>query len=128
MREGAGLVERDHPSLSVRRQCLLLGVTRLSLVYEAVADSAEDQRIKGLLDWIYLVDPCLGSRRLVTVLERDHGILVNRRRLQRLRREIGHEAIRCRPRTSVSDAGHRKYPYLLRGLKIDTPDQCGARI
>lgn len=123
MRERAGLVERDHPLLSVRRQCLLPGVTRSSLGYEAVAESAEDQRIKGLLDRIYLEDPCLGSRRLVTVLERDHGIPVNRRRLQRLRREIGHEAIWCRPRTSIPDAGHRKYPYLLRGLKIDTPDQ-----
>ena len=123
MRELAGLVEKDHPLLSVRRQCALLGVARSSLSYEAVPESAEDRRIKGLLDRIYLEDPCLGSRRLVTVLERDHGVVINRKRLQRLRREIGHEAIWCRPRTSIPDAGHRKYPYLLRDLIIDCPDQ-----
>jgi putative transposase len=80
-------------------------------------------RIKRLLDEIYMIDPCLGSRRLVTVLVRDHGIVVNRKRLQRLRREIGHEAIWCKPRTSIPDDGHRKYPYLLRGLTIARPDQ-----
>ena len=93
MRELTGLVEKDHPLLSVRRQCALLGVARSSLSYEAVPESAEDRRIKALLDRIYLKDPCLGSRRLVTVLERDHGVRVNRKRLRRLRREMGHEAI-----------------------------------
>jgi putative transposase len=72
--------------------------------------------VKRLLDEIYLIDPCLGSRRLVTVLERDHGVKVNRKRLDRLRREMGHEAIWCKPRTSIPDDGHRKYPYLLRKL------------
>jgi putative transposase len=50
----------------------------------------------------------------VTVLEREHGIKVNRKRLDRLRREMGHEAIWCKPRTSIPDDGHRKFPYLLR--------------
>ena len=58
-----------------------------------MAEKPEDLRIKRLLDEIYLIDPCLGSRRLVTVLERDHGVRVNRKRLDRLRREMGHEAI-----------------------------------
>jgi putative transposase len=58
-----------------------------------------------------------------TIFERDHGIRINRKRLQRLRREIGHEAIWCKPRTSIPDSGHRKYPYLLRNLKIDRPNQ-----
>lgn len=82
-----------------------------------------DCRIKRLLDETYMIDPCLGSRRLITVLERDHGVSVNRKRLQRLRREIGHEAIWCKPRTSVPEPSHRKYPYLLRKLTIDRPDQ-----
>jgi putative transposase len=88
-----------------------------------VEENPEDIRIKHLLDKIYLIDPCLGSRKLVTVLERDHGVKVNRKRLQRLRREIGQEAIWCKPRTSIPDAGHCKYPYLLRGLAITEPDQ-----
>ncbi|MDB6136317.1 MAG: family transposase [Verrucomicrobiales bacterium] len=67
------------------KQCELLGVARSTVDCEAVAESAEDNRIKRLLDGIHLIDPCLGSRRPVTVLERDHGVSINRRRLQRLR-------------------------------------------
>jgi putative transposase len=121
--ERAGLVEKDHPKISVRRQCELLGVARSTVDYVPVAEDPEDLCIKRLLDVIYLKDPCLGARRLVTILERDHGLKVNRKRLQRLRHEIGHEAIWCRPRTSIPDAGHRKYPYLLRHLAITRPDQ-----
>jgi putative transposase len=88
-----------------------------------VAETAENVRIKRLLDELYLRDPCLGSRRLVTVLERDHGLLVKRKRLQRLRREIGIEAIYCKPRTSIVDKTHRIYPYLLRELAIPRADQ-----
>ena len=123
MRERTKLVENDHPKISVRRQCQLLDVSRSSLTYQSVPECAQDQRLRHLLDEIYLKDPCLGSRRLVTVLERDHGMVVNRKRLQRVRREMGQEAIWCRPRTTIPDKGHRKYPYLLRGLRIDQPDQ-----
>ena len=107
----------------MRKQCELLGVARSSVAYQAVAGNPGDIRIKRLLDEIYMVDPCLGSRRLVTVLKRDHGVEINRTRLQRMRREIGHEAIWCMPRTSIPNHGHRKYPYLLRDLKISRPDQ-----
>ena len=123
MRERVELVEKNHPELSMRKQCELLGVARSTVEYQAVPEDPEDIRIKRILDEIYLVDPCLGSRRLVAVLLRDHGVVINRKRLQRLRREIGHEAIWCKPRTSVPDNGHRKYPYLLRGLAIARPDQ-----
>ena len=107
----------------MRKQCELLGVARSSVEYQRVAESEEDRQIKRRLDEIYLIDPCLGSRRLVTVLERDYGLKANRKRIQRLRREIGHEAIWCKPRTSIPDDGHRKYPYLLRNLPIERPDQ-----
>ncbi len=107
----------------MRRQCELLGVARSTVEYQAVPESPEDIRIKRLLDEIYMIDPCVGSRRLVTVLQRDYGVVINRKHLQRLRREIGHEAIWCKPRTSVPDNGHRKYPYLLRNLAVTVPDQ-----
>lgn len=109
--------------MSVRRQCDLLSVSRSSLSYEPVEESEEDRKIKRALDEIYLRDPCLGSRRLVTVLARDHGWEINRKRVQRLRREMGVETIWCRPRTSQPTASHRKYPYLLRGMSIERPDQ-----
>jgi putative transposase len=117
------LVEKRHPKLSLRRQCELLGVSRSMLDYKRVGVSEEDLRIMRLLDEIYMKDPCLGTRRLVTVLERDYGQRVNRKRLQRLRREMGIEAIYCRPRTSMAEQSHRKYPYLLRNLAVTAPDQ-----
>jgi len=107
----------------MRKQCELLGVARSTVSYKPVAEDPGDLRVKRLLDEIYMIDPCLGSRRLVTVLDRDHGVNTNRKRLQRLRRETGQEAIWCKPRTSIPDNGHRKYPYLLRRLAIDRPDQ-----
>jgi putative transposase len=115
-------MDKKHPKISMRKQCELLGVARSTADYQPAAEDPEDIRIKRLLDEIYLIDPCLGSRRLVTVLERDHGMKVNRKRLDRLRREMGHEAIWCKPRTSIPDDGHRKYPYLLRKLAIERPD------
>jgi len=123
VRDRAELLDREHPKISMRRQCGLLGVARSTAAYRPAAENPENIRIRRLLDEIYLIDPCLGSRRLATVLERDHGVLANRKRLDRLRREMGHEAIRPRPRTSIPDAGHRKYPYLLRGLEVGRPDQ-----
>ena len=123
MKERVELVEKNHPKLSMRKQCELFGVARSTVSYQAVPENPEDIRIKRLLDEIYMVDPCLGSRKLVTVLKRDHGVDINRKRVQRLRREIGHEAIWCKPRTSIPDHGHRKYPYLLRDLKVTRPDQ-----
>jgi putative transposase len=123
VRDRIELVEKNHPKLSMRKQCELLSVARSTVSYQPVPEDPEDIRIKRLLDEIYMVDPCLGSRKLVTVLKRDHGLDVNRKRVQRLRREIGHEAIWCKPRTSIPDHGHRKYPYLLRDLKITRPDQ-----
>ena len=83
------LVEKKHPRLSVRAQCELLGVARSTLDYEPAPERVEDERLKRLLDEIYLRDPCLGTRRLVTILERDYQEKVNRKRLQRLRREMG---------------------------------------
>lgn len=103
-------MEKEYPELSQRAQCELLGVTRSMLDYVPVAESAEDLRIKRLLDEIYLPDPCLGTSRLVTLLEHDHGEKVNRKRLQRLRREMGVETLWCRPRTSIPIESHRKYP------------------
>lgn len=107
----------------MRTQCELLSIARSSLDYVPVAEREDDAKLMRLLDEIYLRDPCLGTRRLVSVLARDHGLVVNRKRLQRLRRVMGVEAIYCRPRTSIPDKTHRIYPYLLRDLRVTKPDQ-----
>jgi putative transposase len=123
VRDRIELVDKKHPTLSVTKQCKLLSVSRSSSSYKLVGLSVEDLRIIRLLDELYLIDPCLGSRRLVVVLRRDHSIICNRKRLQRLRRIMGVEAIYCKPRTSIPDKGHHKYPYLLRNLTVSRPDQ-----
>jgi len=123
VRDRFELVEKKHPDLSVRRQCKLLDLARSTADYEPVPESAQNLRIKRLMDELYLIDPCRGSRSLVTLLRRDYGLVVNRKRVQRLHREIGLETIYCKPRTSIPDDGHRKYPYLLRDLAVTRPDQ-----
>ena len=123
MRERTELVEKNNPDISMTKQCELLGVARSTVAYKPVTESDEDLRAKRFLDEIFLVDPCLGSRRLVTVLLRDYDITINRKHVQRLRQEMGLEAIWCKPRTSIADDGHRKHPYLLRGLHIYRPNQ-----
>lgn len=117
------MVEKNHPKLSLRKQCELLGVSRSTLDYEPVPVSPADVWLMRILDEIYIKDPCLGTRRLVPLLERDYGIKVNRKRVRRLRQIMGVETIWCRPRTSIPDDGHRKYPYLLRNLVVSRPDQ-----
>lgn len=123
MKGRAELVEKNHPELSLRTQCELLGVARSTLDYEPAGTSQEDVVLMRILDEIYLRDPCLGTRRLVPLLERDYKLQVNRKRVRRLRQVMGVETIWCRPRTSKPDEGHRKYPYLLRDLQITRPDQ-----
>ena len=122
MRDRIELVDEKNPKISMRQQCKLLGVARSTVTYKPVEEDPEDTRIKRLLDEIYMIDPCLGSRRLVTVLARDYDIRTDRKRVARLRREMGLETIWCKPRTSIPDDGHRKYPYLLRNLAIQRPD------
>ena len=122
-KERAELVEKNHPKLSMRTQCKLLAVTRSSLDYKPVEEDTEDLSIMRLMDEIYLIDPCVGMRRLVKLLS-DHDLKVNRKRIGRLRRKMGLETLWCRPRrTSIPDKTHRKYPYLLRNLEVTRPDQ-----
>jgi putative transposase len=106
----------------VRRQCELLGLNRSSLYYEPAPETAENLRLMRLLDEEYTAHPFYGSRRLTAWLMR-RGEAVNRKRVQRLMRLMGLEAIYPRPRLSAAGGGHRVYPYLLRGVRVKRPDQ-----
>jgi putative transposase len=116
------LVEPEHAELSVRRQCELLGLNRSSLYYEPAPETPENLRLMRLIDAEYTAHPFYGSRRLTAWLERQ-GEEVNRKRVQRLMRIMGLEAIYPKPRLSLAGRGHRVFPYLLRGVKIERPDQ-----
>jgi len=115
------LVKPDHPRLSVRRQCQLLGLSRASLYYEPAPETAENLRLMRLLDQEHTAHPFLGSRRLTKWLI-EQGEAVNRKRVQRLMRLMGLEAIYPKPKLSAARAGHRIYPYLLRDVRIERPD------
>jgi len=95
----------------------LLGVNRSAVYYEPVPASEEDLEWMGLIDRQYLATPFYGTRRMAVALDR-MGHPVNRKRVQRLMRTMGLEAIYPHPKTSERAAGHKVYPYLLRGLAI----------
>ena len=116
------MVEAGHPQLSVRRQCELLGLCRASLYYEPAAETAANLRLMRLIDREYTAHPFLGSRRMTKWLM-ERGESVNRKRVRRLMRVMGLEAIYPRPKLSAAGRGHRIYPYLLRDVRIERPDQ-----
>lgn len=108
--------------MSVRRQCELLGLNRSSFYHEPAGATDEDLRLMRLIDRQYTAHPFYGSRRM-TVWLGQQGEEVNRKRVQRLMRVMGLEAIYPRPRLSAPGQGHRIYPYLLRGVTIERRDQ-----
>jgi putative transposase len=116
------LVEANHPQLSIRRQCELLGLCRSSLYYEPAPEAPENLRLMRLIDEEYTRHPFSGSRKLMAWLM-GQGEAVNRKRVQRLMRLMGLEAIYPKPRLSVAAREHRIYPYLLRDVRIERPDQ-----
>jgi putative transposase len=116
------LIEAGHPELSVRRQCALLGLNRSSLYYEPAPESPENLRLMRLVDERYTACPFYGSRRLTAWLV-SQGEAVNRKRVQRLLRVMGLEAIYPKPKLSAAGRGHRVFPYLLRDVAVRRPDQ-----
>ncbi|MGN7614443.1 IS3 family transposase [Magnetococcales bacterium HHB-1] len=119
-------IERDHSELSLSRQCALLGVHRSGLYRShSTEEDAYNQELMRLIDQQYLEMPCYGSRKMTAWL-RQEGYPVNRKRVQRLMRLMGIEAIYQKPNTSRQHPEHRVYPYLLRGLEIDRPNQVWA--
>ena len=116
------LVERSEPDLPIAAQCRLLKVARSTLYHRPLPVSVDDLRLMRWLDEQFLKTPFYGARRMVAVMRRD-GFVVNRKRVKRLMRVMGIEAIYQKPDTSLGHPAHKVYPYLLRGLLIDRPNQ-----
>jgi putative transposase len=115
------LIEFDHPELSVRCQCELLGVSRSSLYYEPRGETPENLRLMRLIDEQYTDCPFYGSRKMTAWLEQ-RGEEVNRKRVQRLMRNMGLEVIYPKPRLSAAGRGHKVYPDRLRGVNVERPN------
>jgi len=110
------------PQVSVRHQCELLELCRSSYYYEPCPETEENLALMRQLDELHLEHPVYGSRKL-TVLLRQAGLGINRKRVVRLLRLMGIEAIYAKPKLSVPALGHEIYPYLLRDLEVTGPDQ-----
>lgn len=116
------LIEPQHAQLSIARQCELLGVSRASWYYQQRGESDENLALMRLLDEQYTRTPFYGIRRMTAWLQQQ-GHAVNHKRVGRLLRRMGLEAIYPKPRLSQPRAVAQRYPYLLRDLPIVRPDQ-----
>jgi putative transposase len=120
------MVEPQHPALSLRRQCELLGLNRASYYRQPNGESPLNLALMRVIDQEYTRAPFYGYRKMTARLIRPHGYTVNPKRVARLMRKMGLQAIFTGPHTSVSHPQHKKYPYLLRHLRIERPNQVWA--
>ena len=116
------MIEPEHPSLSVVRQCELVSISRSGFYYQPVGETAENLGLMRVIDAQFLETPWYGSRQMARHLRRD-GYEVGRKRVRRLMAVMGLVPIYQRPRTTVPNPEHRIWPYLLRGVVIDRPNQ-----
>ena len=117
------MIDSTEKRLSVSRQCRMLDICRSSHYYKRRQRiQSDDLKLMRLIDEQYLKNPSWGSRSMRNYLNRQ-GCKVNRKRVQRLMRLMGIEAIYPKPKTSRPHPGHKVYPYLLRNLNIDRPNQ-----
>jgi putative transposase len=120
--ERKAMIAPDYLDLSLSRQCRLLSISRSSFYYRPKGESAENLALMRRIDELFLKYPFYGSRQMARQLRRD-GVCVGRHRVRRLMRLMGLEAIYRAPKTSTPHPAHRIYPYLLKGLAIDRPNQ-----
>ena len=116
------MIKPGRPDLSVVRQCELVSISRLSFYYRPVGETAETLALMRLIDAQFLETPWYGSRQMARYLRRD-GHEVGRKRVRRLMAVMGLVPIYQRPRTTVPNPEHRVWPYLLRDMVIDRPNQ-----
>lgn len=116
------MIDPDDHTLSRVRQCRLLNVNRSTYYLETSGETEHNVRLMNLIDEEYTAHPFYGSRRMAAWLCRQ-GFPVNRKRVQRLMREMGLEAIYPKPNLSKAHSDHKKYPYLLKDIEIVSPRQ-----
>jgi len=116
------MVSGKDAEFSITQQCKMLGIQRSGVYYKPAKDSDRDLEIMKVMDALYMEDPARGTRRYRDDL-RELGHVIGRDKVRSLMRIMGIEAIYCRPRTTVLDPTKYKFPYLLRGLEIDRPNQ-----
>jgi putative transposase len=121
-RQRSELIEKDS-RLSIRRQCRLLHIHRSMIYYDLSEETLENLALMEKMDQLYLEDPSAGSRRMSSYLRRQTAKAANRKRVRRLMRVMGIEAIYPRKRTTIPGGPSGIYPYRLKGLNISRPNQ-----
>ena len=116
------MIDRKDNQLSLSRQCQMVNVSRSSFYYTPKPIKPEDLKLMRLIDEQYLKNPTWGSRSMRNHLRRQ-GYKINRKKVQRLMRLMGIEAIYPKPKTSRPHPQHKVYPYLLKNMIIDRPNQ-----
>ncbi len=119
------MVNHQHPSLSIVRQCRLLDISRSGIYYQPKGMSEEYLTLMELIDRQYLATPFYGARKIAAWLK-SQGQRVNRKRVRHLMQLMGLKAIYRRPRTSQPAPGHKIYPYLLNSMKVTRSNQVWA--
>ena len=115
------MVAPEDPALSVRRQCGLLGLPRSGLYCERKGESDENLRLMRLIDEAYTKWPCYGVRRMSAWLKRQ-GEVPNHKRVRRLMRLMGLEAVYPKKRLSAPGTARKRCPYLFRGVCAARPN------
>jgi putative transposase len=116
------MIERDHPDLSIGQQCELLSIPRSSFYYLPQVETDQNLALMRLIDVQFLDTPFFGVQQMTWHLRND-GYAVNEKRIRRLMRPMGLMPIYQKPNTSKPTKGHKTYRYLLRGLRVDRPNQ-----
>lgn len=116
------LIEKNLPSLSIKRQCTLLALNRASYYMQKKNLTAEDLEVLNKMDEIFTEHPYYGTRRMMHVL-RQEGYVMGRKRIRRFYQILGIEAIYPKMNLSKRNQAHKIYPYLLRDLEITAPRQ-----
>jgi len=116
------MIEPQHPKLAIIEQCALIGISRSAYYGPLKGESPLNLSLMRLIDQQFLDTPWYGSRQMARYLRR-LGHVVGRKRVRRLMAKMGLEPIYQRPRTTVPHPEHKIWPYLLRNLTIDRPDQ-----
>ena len=118
------MIDKTH-ALPVAAQCRVLNISRGCIYYKPVPISALELRLMRRIDELHLEQPFYGSRKLLVLL-RQEGFEIGRLHVRTLMRRMGIEALYRKPRTSLGNQAHRIYPYLLKEVTIERPNQAWA--
>ncbi|PZR05611.1 MAG: hypothetical protein DI539_24890 [Flavobacterium psychrophilum] len=120
------MVDHSEDRLSISEQCRLLSLHRFGLYYRPCGENEENLKLMKLIDEFFLEFPFTGTRKMLRYLDRVRGLKVNRKRMRRLYRMMGFHTLAPKSKTTIPGQGHTIYPYLLKGLVIDIPNQVWA--